>query len=70
MPKRPIWGDTGTTSEPLYVTEPIDEAIGWGIDVHDPEVRKLTTDRRVETLDDSLARVKSPKIGCREPLLL
>lgn len=49
--------------------EPIDKAIGWGVDVHDPEVRKLPTDRRVEALDDSLALAKSSEIGCREPLL-
>ena len=35
----------------------------------DPEVRELPTDRRVETLDDGVARIKSAKIGCGEPLL-
>ena len=62
-------GDAGATFEPLDVTEPIDKAIGWGVNMHHPEVRKLPTDGRVEALDDRLARVKSPEIGCREPLL-
>jgi hypothetical protein len=62
-------GDTRTTFEPLDVTKPIDKAIGWGVDVHNAEVREFPMDPRVETLDDSFARVKGPEIGGREPLL-
>jgi len=61
--------ERGPLRQTIEVTHLSPHPIGRGLDVHGPKVRKLLPDGCIESLDDSLARVKSPEIGRREPFL-